>query len=110
MDVVLRIPLKSNCIMSSNNSDFWSETAGICTIVGLIVGTILTALTLFLTWRQFRLLKGHNDLKTVNNNNVEQKQQRPKWKSRYSLMALMVLFFIGTVALAANISRIQALQ
>ncbi|MCJ1238340.1 hypothetical protein MMC14_006329 [Varicellaria rhodocarpa] len=100
--------------MSSNNSGFWSEAAGICTIIGLIFGTCLSAVTLYLTWRQYKLSERHDaaDDKRLDKNAVPFPQL--KWmsfnSSSIALIVAALIFFGGTVALAASVPRIQALN
>jgi hypothetical protein len=45
--------------MTSNSEEgFWTQTSGICTIIGLVVGTLLSVASLYFTIFYYRKLRG----------------------------------------------------
>jgi hypothetical protein len=119
--------------MSSQTSDFWSQTSGICTIVRLVLGTIIPAAALCLTWLQFKQMERvtpdpppcdevdenasdgccPNRFSGKSNKHLGEKMHHNNRKSRFLLIVLLIaaaVSFNGAVAVATSIPSLRTAQ
>lgn len=125
---------------SSSSDDFWSQASGVCTIIGLVIGNLLTGIAIWLTLLSYRQQKdsdGAKDLRSPSSSfegppsflvepalsfssqHNEMMIKRPARRNLYGLggrgcfvaLLIITMILVGCVAaLAANISRIKKLR